>query len=158
MLDEMKSKSLCLLKRKKERGAGAGGGVRLVVWLMCQAWFLDRYSLPRCFWIQLVQQAEKQEAVSLEFTFPSSPHRWLNGGFPLKCLWPLEERGRGLIGLFCQIGHTTSTGTVRAHLPAAATRHVRRRAVVPTLLVLWVGSCSTRLFIFEHFPDRQCIW
>lgn len=26
MLDEMKSKSLCLLKRKKERGARVGGG------------------------------------------------------------------------------------------------------------------------------------
>lgn len=25
MLDEMKSKSLCLLKKKKERGAGVGG-------------------------------------------------------------------------------------------------------------------------------------
>lgn len=53
--------------------------------------------------------------------FPLSPHCCLNRGSPLKCLWPLEERGRGLIRLFCQIGHTTSTGTVTAHLLTAAT-------------------------------------
>lgn len=104
-LDEKQNTFIC---KKKKRGQGRE--VRLVVWLMCEAWFLDRYILLRSFWIQLVRQRGKAGSRLAGIYFPSSPHFWLNRGSPLKCLWPLEERGRGLIGLFCQIGHRHSEG------------------------------------------------
>lgn len=111
-----KAKHFCLLKKKKRAGGGSAGGMSHVRGL------ISRSLYPPEKLLNTACTAEGKAGSSLAgIYFPSSPHCWLNRGSPLKCLWPLEERGRGLIGLFCQIGHTTSTGTVRAHLLAAAT-------------------------------------
>lgn len=64
------------------------------------------------------------------FTLPLPPHCWLGRGSPLKCLWPLEERGRGLIGLlfgfFLCYRHSEGPDTGCSRPPA------RQRAVEPT--------------------------
>lgn len=56
MSTEIKSKTPLFAQKegeKKKNGDGgrAGSAVRLVVWLMCEAWFPDRYIFPRSPWM-----------------------------------------------------------------------------------------------------------
>lgn len=154
MLVEMKSRTLLFAQKKK----GRGWGVWLVVWLMCKAWFLDRYILPRSFRIQLVQQEGKAGNRRAGINFPPSPHCLLNRGSPLRCLWPLEERGRGFNRGFFVTLDSQRAQAQQGPIYWLQPLHARQRAVVPTLLVLWVVSCSTEVFILKQSLERYCVW
>lgn len=103
-------------KKKKKKGGGSAGGITHVWGLI----FRSLYPSEKLLNTACTAQAKAGSRFAGTY-FPLSPHGWLNRGSALKCLWPLEERGRGLIRLFCEIGHTTSIGTVTAHLLTAAT-------------------------------------
>lgn len=101
----------------------------------------------------LCSRGKMLEASPWDLLFPHLPTAGCeSGGLALECLWLLDERGRGLIGLFCPTGHKHSGGPIYWLQPL----HVRHSDVLPTLSVLWIDSCSTAEFIFwtDAFYDK----
>lgn len=125
-----KAKHFCLFKKRKKKGAGgSAGGITHVLGLISRSLYPPEKLLDTACAAQ-----GKAGSRFAGIYFAWSPHCCLNRGSPLKCLWPLEQRSRGLIRFLCRIGRTTSAAQWRP----IYWLHVGQRAVVrKTFVLIW---------------------